>query len=103
MKLKIRYSSKERVSRGPNAYSHVIKEGDLVATHIIRTPCGYYGAARNRFYYSGIFIAPDDAEFVDNGTIRTNINRKLNRKFNPKKLNFDGWTCILPIDGVSND
>ena len=95
MKIKIQYATKERIWHSSHTYSNVMKEVELEPIHIIRYPCGSVGEAKNRFYYSGVFIAPDDAEFVTNGTIQENIFRKTNPKFNPKKLNFNGRTCEL--------
>lgn len=92
MKLKIRYETKEKIYSGSGVYQHVIAYTELEPVRIMRYPCGT-GAAANRYYYEAQFLAPDDAEFVDEGVIRAAINRKLNPFFNPKKLVFEKNVC----------
>lgn len=91
MKLKIRYTTKERRWISASTFQNISKDAELEPVRIIRTPCGR-DAAANRYYYDAIFSAPDDAEriVVVNGKIRVNINRKYNPQFNPKKLKWEG-------------
>ena len=94
MKLNINYPTTERKQLSAVSYSHVRKDADLEPVRIIRTPCGT-GAAANRYYYSGVFVAPEDAEYVIDGTIRANIFRKQNPHFNPKILNWVGNVAVI--------
>lgn len=90
MNLNIQYATKERKYINPNAYQNVSRNASLWAVKIVRSPCGSNGAARNRYYYTGEFDAPEDAEFVHDGRITAHIVRGLNPKFDPKKYNFVG-------------
>ena len=89
MKLKVRYATKERNYIRPGMYQNVSKDAELKPVRVLRQPCGT-GAAANRYYYQADFIAPEDAEFVRDGLIRENVNRKTNPQFNPKKLDWVG-------------
>jgi len=88
MKMKIRYSTKERKYITPGTYQHVSAAAELEPTIIYRRPCGS-GEASRRFYYTGIFPAPGDAQFAYDGMIHAPINRKENPHFRPKKLEWD--------------
>ena len=94
MKLRIRYATKERKYLNSHTYQNVSKDVELMPVRVIRHPCGT-GAAAKRYYYQADFHAPDDAEFVHNGLIRENVNRKMNPLFDPKKLRFEGniWSA----------
>lgn len=93
MKLKIKYATKERKSLGPHSYQNVCKEVELEPVRILRNPCGRRGSAVDRYYYQADFTAPNDAEFVRDGLIRANIDRKSNPQFVPKKMEFHGNIC----------
>jgi hypothetical protein len=95
MKLKIRYATKERTYVTEHTYRPVDKAAELTPVRIVRFPCGT-GAAASRYYYSADFSAPDDAFVVHNGLMRTQIVRKLNPHFDPKKLEWTGDVCNTP-------
>jgi hypothetical protein len=88
MNLKIAYATKERKYITTYTYQNIYKSVTLEPVRILRRPCGRN--ALNRFFYEAEFVAPDDAEFVNNGKIRENINRRLNPHFKPQKLIWDG-------------
>jgi hypothetical protein len=88
MKLNIAYATKDRKYVSANSYQNLVKSVTLEPTRILRRPCGRN--AGNRYYYEAEFVAPEDAEFVDGGKIRENINRWLNPQFKPQKLVWDG-------------
>jgi len=85
--IRVRYATKVRRYLGPGWYQHIEKEVEVSPLRIFRRPCGI-GASANRYYYEVIFSDPGDAEYVRNGEVTANINRKTNPKFNPKKLNW---------------
>lgn len=89
MRLLVRYPTKRREQISDVSYRHIYNECYMLVKNIYRHPCGT-GAAANRYKYEADFYAPDNAEFVMNGVIRANIDRKKNPKFNPKKLEWDG-------------
>lgn len=89
MKLIIRYPTKERNYLSECTYQNISKIAELEAIRIIRIPCGR-GKSATRYYYRAVLKAPDDAEFVCDGTITKNISRNLNKKFDPKKLDWAG-------------
>lgn len=96
MKLKIKYPTTETISTGPSTHRYVYREVELQPVRILRSSCGT-GAAASRYYYQADFVAPNDAAFAfSNGLIRTNIERKWNPKFNPKKLDWTGNICEEP-------
>lgn len=94
MKLHVSYPTTERKQLSAATYTHVRKNAELVAVKILRSPCGT-GAAANRYYYEGQFVAPDDAEYVYDGLIRTNIFRNENPHFKPKLLNWVGNVAVI--------
>ena len=87
--LNISYATKTRKYVSSHMYQNISVDATLRPVRIIRTPCGS-GAAAHRYYYSAQFPAPDDAEFILDGLINENINRKMNPHFNPKKINWEG-------------
>jgi hypothetical protein len=89
MKLKARYATKERNYIRPGVYQNISKDAELEPVRILRQSCGT-GAAANRYFYVAYFVAPEDAEFVHDGLIRENVNRKTNPRFNPKELDWVG-------------
>ena len=92
MKVHIEYETKEKVRVSANAYSHKSKVIEVDPLCIFRHPCGT-GAAQKRYTYSAEALAPVDAAFTygeENNRISGNINRKMNKHFNPKKLTFVG-------------
>ena len=95
MKLKVKYATKERKYLSPTTYQNLAKEAELEPVRFIRQPCGSHGAAANRYYYSAYFVAPDDAEFVHDGLICENVNRKTNPRFNLKKIEWIGNIGML--------
>lgn len=95
MKLKVRYATKERKWLSETTYQPKSKDAELSPVRIMRSPCGS-GAAANRYRYQADFEAPKDAAFSHGGLMRTNIERKWNPKFNPKKLQWDGDVCNTP-------
>ena len=67
---------------------------------ITRSQTGSYGRARSRYYYQAHFYGFDDMidVFGDSASdveCRENINRKINPKFNPKKLDWVGNVAIV--------
>ena len=98
MKLKVKYATKERKYLSPTTYQNLAQEAELEPVRFIRQPCGSHGAAAKRYYYSADFVAPDDAEFVHDGLIRENVNRKTNPGFNPKKIEWIGNAGLLKKD-----
>jgi hypothetical protein len=98
MKIKICYATKLRRYSSKNTYQNVFSYAELTPVKISRRPCGS-GCAANRFYYVGIFEAPDDANFVSNGLITENINRKTNPHFRPKDFNWIGNVAVVEQSG----
>ena len=94
MKLIVSYPTSEREYRTPCTYSYVYKQIEIEPVKILRSPCGI-GRAANRYYYQAMFVAPDDAEFVHDGLITENIDRGLNKHFNPKNFVFVNNVAVL--------
>lgn len=93
MKIKIKYPTTEKKYLSTYAFQYVSKDAELKPVKFLRRRCGS-GKAATRYYYSAVFISPDDAAFVYDGFITENINRKNNPKFAPKKLNWIGNIAI---------
>ena len=96
----------ERISKnGVSRFVH--KNFDLRASHITRSRIG----SLDRFYYGLIIVElPDEflelvkdefSRFLISDSneygkhIRCNLNRKTNKKFNPKKYTFKGNICKI--------
>ena len=92
MKIKISYTTKEKIFVSEFKYQYQQKEIELEPVMITRTSCGK-GAAANRYRYHGFFKKPCDARFPSNGFIKERIDRKWNPMFNPNELEFkdDVW------------
>jgi len=88
MKLRIKYTIKQRDYKSDHVYSHVVKDAELKPVRIIRYSCGT-GAAANRYHYQADFKAPSDAAFDYDGLMRMAVIRKLNPQFKPSKLEFE--------------
>jgi hypothetical protein len=93
MKLNISYYTKEKIQHNEMFYCHVEKHTSLEAISLFRQPCGREGKARERYYYWGVFKAPNDAQFHQDGLIKKPINRKKNKHFNPKHFEFVDNKC----------
>ena len=98
MNLKIIYATNERKRHTKVTFSFIERQAELSPIRIVRSPCGS-GAASNRYYYQADFVAPADAAFAFCGVIRTNIWRKLNPQFNPKRLCWIGNVAELSPGG----
>lgn len=96
MQLKVRYATTERHWVTQMSFQYLSKDAVLEPVRIVRSRCGSYGAATLRYYYYADVQAPEDAVFVQSdGTIRCNISRKDNPKFDPKKLTWVGNVATI--------
>ena len=82
-----------------NTVSFRTKNYEVKPIKIIRSPCGS-GAAAKRYHYEAVFIGFGDMlnclnKSVVGEEVIENISRKLNHKFNPKKLNWNGNVAII--------
>jgi hypothetical protein len=90
----------ERYEVSDFAHSFRHKQYTVTPTKIIRFPCGSVGAAKNRYYYMAEFIGFGDMRNCHNESsmgevVRENIRRNINKRFNPKKLDFIGNVAVL--------
>lgn len=102
MKLKVVYSTNKKKLLSLGKFQFVEKQAELTPIRIIRIPCGI-GAASKRYYYQADFFAPNDSAFAHYGTIRVNIQRKLNPHFNPKNFNWNGNVAECGADMVADE
>lgn len=93
-------TSYERYEVSDFAHSFRHKQYTVTPTKIIRYPCGSIGAARKRYYYMAEFIGFGDMrtcndESANGDIVRVNINRSINKSFNPKKLDFIDDVAVI--------
>lgn len=92
------YTTKQRIKINEVVSQWVDKDDWLEVVAIYRHPDGWNGRQRNRYKYEAVCVAPDDADFADDGYVRCNVWRKLNPHFDPKKIEFIGDKWIAPKD-----
>lgn len=88
MKLTVTYVTKERKWHNAICFSNVSKTIEVEPVLISRSPCGK-GAAKNRYYYTAFFTAPEDALYSVEGMCKSRIYRTFNPSFRPNGLEFD--------------
>ena len=98
MKIKVRVANK--VIQKMHSYSFECADYEVEPVKIVRSSVGSNGAARKRYYYDVHFIGFGDMldchkESLVGKETYTHLNRKLNPKFNPKKLTWDGDTAHM--------
>ena len=89
----------EQYKVSEHSVSFRCKSYEVEPIKIVRSPCGS-GAAAKRYTYQAVFIGFGDMlnclnKSVAGEEVRENISRKLNPKFNPKKLNWDGNVATI--------
>ena len=90
-----------KIIQGLHTYSYEEKEYKVKPFKITRSPTGSSAIAKTRFYYTAHFIGFDDMicpvykKSAVGNELRENIRRKINPKFNPKKLTWVGNTARL--------
>lgn len=100
MKIVVEYPTKEKKMLGEGVFTDIYGMAALEPIKILRRERCRNGKALNRYNYEGIFYAPDDCnedaiDVAEDGTktMRCAIERAINPKFKPLKLNFENNAC----------